>query len=138
MKVRAHIISSAVLAVIVFALFRQWSVMLITFLTGVFVDLDHLFDFWIGRPQNPFSIKAFLSPHSYMKKQNKAFVPLHGYEFILILCLLAWQLNWQPLLIGAAASLTLHLILDDYGNKLKTFSYFIIYRVAKKFQVFRD
>lgn len=139
MKTKAHFVTSAILAVAIFALYRQWSAAIATFLIGVFIDLDHFCDFWMSRPRRPFSIKAFLDPNAYMhKNQNRAFVPLHGYEFAVVLWLGALATSWPPLLVGIASAMTLHLILDDIGNNLKTLSYFIIFRAAHKFRVFKD
>lgn len=138
MTPKVHTASSIILAVVLYYFSHSLGLLFSTLLAGIFIDLDHLIDFWKSKPQNPFSIKEFLRPRGYMKQNHKAFVPLHSYELIAILWLLAFRTHWNPILIGLSSGFTLHLILDDIGNDLKTFSYFIVYRIAKKFQVLKE
>lgn len=138
MKAKHHAISSLTLGLILSYLFKNLNVFLATSLVGILLDLDHLFDFWHAKPKNPFNLKAFFSTKTYMQKEHTAYVPLHGYEFAILLWILTWQLDWSPILTGAAAGMSLHLILDDIGNELKTLSYFLTYRIYKKFRVFPE
>lgn len=138
MQVKVHIISSAVLALVIYYFWRSPSASATAFLGGILLDLDHLFDFWITKPAHPFSIKEFMHPCEYMRQNRKVYVFLHNYELVILLWILTWHFNWHPIIFGLAAGATLHLILDDIGNELITFSYFFIYRAAKKFAVFTE
>lgn len=138
MKPKVHFISSTLLALVIYYFFQSPSAVLATFLGGVFIDLDHLVDFYFSRPRKIFSFQGFLSPHKYMRRNQKAYVPLHSYELILIIWLSSWYTDWNLILLGIALGFTLHLILDDIGNEMKTFSYFLIYRMYNKFKVFKD
>lgn len=138
MQVKVHIISSAVLALVIYYFWRSPSASATAFLGGILLDLDHLFDFWKSRPRNPCNIGEFLHPENYMRRNSKVLVLLHSYEIVILLWLITWQFHWQAVLLALSCAFTLHLILDDIGNELKTFSYFLIYRVYKRFRVFRE
>jgi len=138
MRVKEHILASSTLAVIFYCFTHSQLGAIAVLLSGIFIDLDHLFDFWITRPANPFSVKEFTHPCKYMRENRKVYVFLHDYELIILLWILAWRFNWHPIIFGIAAGATLHLILDDIGNELITFSYFFIYRAYKKFAVFTE
>lgn len=138
MRVREHILASSTLAIVFYYFTHSAAGAATAFLSGVFIDLDHLFDFWITKPAHPFSIKEFMHPCEYMRQNRKVYVFLHNYELVILLWILTWHFNWHPIIFGLAAGATLHLILDDIGNELITFSYFFIYRAAKKFAVFTE
>jgi len=138
MQVKTHVLSSAILAIVFYYFTQSLTAIAVLLLSGVFIDLDHLLDFWKTRPRNPLSLKEFLHPGNYMHQNRKVFVPFHSYELIILLWLLSREFNWPLILIALSSAFTLHLILDDIGNHLKTFSYFLIYRTFKKFQVFPE
>ncbi len=139
MKPRTHILSSVVLALVIYYFLKSTAASLAVILSGIFIDLDHILDFLISRPDRYFNLKDFFLTENYMRRKNhKAYVPLHSYELLLLLWLLTYYKEWNPILIGLSSGLTLHLILDDIGNHLKTLSYFLIFRAYKKFDVFRD
>ena len=138
MRVKEHILASSTLAIVFYYFTHSLPGAGLVLFSGIFIDLDHLFDFWITRPVNPFSIKEFMHPCKYMRENRKVYVFLHNYELVIMLWILAWHFSWPPIILGIASGITLHLILDDIGNELITFSYFFIYRAVKKFAVFTE
>ena len=96
-----HIIVSICLGLAVFALTQSFLAFIIIILTGVFIDLDHLVDFWATRPKNPLSIKDFLDSERYNKQAKYMFVFLHGYEWLIALIILNYIFGW-PLLLASA------------------------------------
>lgn len=134
-----HIISSLVLSVVILFFTRSITAGLVALLAGVFIDIDHLVDFWISKPKNPFSVKAFIDSDSYVKINKRIFVPLHAWEWVFLLFVVSYQLNWLLLFIFAL-SLGLHLILDTlyhiWQEKGSPLVYFITFRLIKKFRVF--
>lgn len=127
-----HLISSFLLAIFT----NSIGAGLIVFLTGVFVDLDHVFDFWVSRPKNFFGIRKFLDSKRYIKK--RIFVLFHSWEYLIILVIFAYYLNWPILLSAFIAGLALHYLLDVYNlleDKMHILSYFMVFRIAKRFTV---
>lgn len=140
MKPKTHIISSTLLALVFYYFTKSIIGSIAAFASGVFIDLDHLVDFWLSHPQKPFSLKEFFFPNNYMKRNQKAYVPLHSYELAILLWVVVISRGAlsAPWLLGVSLGITLHLILDDIGNNMKTFSYFLIFRIYKKFRVFKE
>jgi len=139
MKPRTHVLSSVVLALVIYYFLESTATSLAVIISGVFIDLDHIYDFWISRPPKFLNINHFLTTEKYMRQINqKAYVFLHAYELLLLLWLATVYSKWHPVLLGISAGFSLHLVLDDIGNHLKTLSYFLIFRAYKKFDVFRD
>ncbi|MFA4880085.1 MAG: hypothetical protein WC650_00475 [Candidatus Doudnabacteria bacterium] len=138
MQVKVHVLSSTILAFTFYYFTRSLAGAITLLFTGILLDLDHLFDFWKSRPHNPCNIGEFLHPKNYMRRNSKVLVLLHSYEIAILLGLITWQFHWQAVPFALSCAFTLHLILDDIGNNLKTFSYFLIYRAFKKFHVFPE
>ncbi len=80
-----HLISSSILAIIIFIFTKSITASAIIILVGVFFDLDHLIDFWALKPENAFNIKDFLDSEKYNKQAKYMFVLLHAYEWIIAL-----------------------------------------------------
>lgn len=138
MRPLKHIIASAILG-IGFLLFVKppWAA-LIVFLTGVFIDLDHLVDFWALKPARPFNVKDFLDSEEYDKQVKWIFVFFHSYEIIAGLWLWAVLAHWPIWPTALAAGATLHMILDinnlKHPCKMRPLTYFLVFRIAKKFK----
>jgi len=138
MRPLKHIIASAILG-IGFLLFVKpaWAA-LIVFLAGVFIDLDHLVDFWALKPLLFFNIHDFLDAEKYDKQVKWIFVFFHSWELIAGLWLWAVIGHWPIWPTAIAAGATLHMILDidnlKHPYKMHPLTYFLIFRIIKKFK----
>lgn len=124
MKPIWHIISSLILGALFFYFTKSINAGFIILLAGVFIDLDHILDFWKSRSKN--------------FKNQKTFVLWHGYEYLIILFVLAYYLNWPVLLNAFIAGIALHYLLDVYNlkkDKKHVLSYFLIFRIVKRFTI---
>jgi len=116
-------------------LFLDFKIALIAFLITFFIDLDHLFDFWKS-PEKFFNIKAFLNSKKYIRE--KSFVFFHAWEFLIILIILGYFINWPNWFLGLVLGLSVHYLLDIYNLRNKSiFSYFLIFRTSKNFTVLK-
>ena len=133
-----HIIASSVLAVLIYIFTRQVGVALLAFIVGVFVDLDHLIDFWALKPANPFDVREFLDSEHYNQQSKHIFIFLHGWEWAGVLFALAYFYNWNIYLLVSAIALVLHLIIDtknlSNGQKHSPFIYLFFFRLLKGFK----
>ncbi len=134
-----HVIASLVLAFLVYILMRQIEVALFAFLVGVFVDLDHLIDFWVLEPSQPLSIKAFLDSERYGEQRKWIFLFFHGWEWVALLFVLAYYYNWNIYLLVAGVALALHFFMDIKNlsrgpEKGHPFTYFFFFRLIKGFK----
>ena len=106
-------------------------------LSGVFIDLDHILDFWISKPQALFSVRAFLNPYFYIYQVNhKAYIIWHSWEVVAALFVVVWLSGWPLWLLALWLAILNHLLFDQAFNRsLKPGAYFWAYRFAKHFRV---
>ena len=100
---------------------------------GVFMDLDHLADYW---PQTGFNTDLARFMTFFSKRENQFMLLfLHGWEWclgtflglLLAGCSLAWP-YW------ACLAWFVHLLLDQRFNGLHPLSYFFFFRLARGFK----
>ncbi|MDD5750629.1 MAG: hypothetical protein PHU56_03205 [Candidatus Pacebacteria bacterium] len=137
MKPFRHIVASALLGLMFLIFIRPFWAALAAFLAGVFIDLDHLIDFWALKPDNLFSVKDFLDSEKHDRQAKWVFVFLHSWELIAALWLLAFIGHWPTLVTALAAGFTLHMIMDIANlrsPKMHPLTYSLIFRAVKKFK----
>jgi membrane-bound metal-dependent hydrolase YbcI (DUF457 family) len=137
MTLKTHSTSSAILAVSVYTLSNSWVMTLAAFLSGIFIDLDHMIDFFIFSGEKLSLKNLFGWCHS---RWERSIFTFHSYE----LYLLAFTFNLyfpNPILTGVLLGTGLHLLLDQIGNRycLETVAihplfYFTSYRAARSFR----
>jgi len=97
---------------------------------GVFIDLDHIFDYI--REEGSFDLKG-LFIKSYKGDFKKLYLFLHCYEFIP----LVWAISFFYGAFEFAAVFTIaylaHMIPDQFANNTRPLGYFLIYRISVKF-----
>lgn len=104
------------------------------FFFGFLIDIDHFFDYflWAGPKLN---LKDFLTPEKYIRANNKVFVPLHGWEF----ALLVWYLSRLSGITGLEWAVTpaflVHLVFDHLTLKKHPLAYFFSFRLFNKFSL---
>lgn len=137
MRPLKHITASAILGMIFLIFVRPFWAVLIVFLAGVFIDLDHLIDFWALKPRRPFNVRDFLNSESRNEQTKWIFVFLHSWELVTGLWLWAFLAHWPLWQTSMAAGITLHLILDIANvrhYKMRPFAYFLVFRAIKGFK----
>ena len=140
-----HIIASFLLAGLIFYCSRAPFPSLVALLAGVFIDLDHLIDFWSLKPKRPFSIRDFLASEQWDSQNRYIFIFLHAWEWIFLLFFFSWFYQWPLWLFSLTLSLALHLFLDALDllfDPLKEsprcqghpLTYFFVFRCVKGFK----
>jgi hypothetical protein len=127
MKFVQHIAVSVVVSTLVWVILRSSTAALACFLTGVFIDIDHLIDyFWnYGWKLKP---RQFFKSFDYEVFENIV-VFLHSWEFIAVYLAIVWLIDWQPVATGALIGIFIHLLLDHFFNGHSRFGYFFSYRL---------
>ncbi|MCF6150548.1 MAG: hypothetical protein E3K37_18115 [Candidatus Kuenenia sp.] len=101
------------------------------FLIGWLIDVDHIWDYYINVGWD-FSIKKF--GHAVDSgKMKKAFLYFHSYELLIILIILCFFTQFNYCLSFTTLGIVIHLVCDQIVNPVKPLTYFLIYRVLKKF-----
>ena len=107
-------------------------------LGGFFVDLDHLFDYFLAFGFN-FNLQAFLKGYQFVKI-DKIYIPLHAWELpavLLVIVFFVKKLNnlSKAFVTAFAVGLIFHLTIDTVTNEQYFKSYFLSYRIEKKFEL---
>lgn len=102
----------------------------ILFLATIFVDLDHLVDYFAFSGFN-LNIVNFLSGE-YFVVTHKAFTPLHAWEWVLILAIFTRLRGWNTLYAALLLGLLPHIIIDSIATG-KPWFYFLIFRFYRGF-----
>ncbi len=127
MSPTAHVIASAATSVAFYGVTRSIPGTIMCFLSGIFIDIDHLFDLWWHKKRLTFSYKELLY-YCELSPDGKLMLAFHSYELFVLLWALVilgkWGLFWWGLMVGA----TVHIILDQIYNPVRPSTYFFIYR----------
>lgn len=128
-----HTIASGVVSLTFAYVTQSLSGAFFCFLSGIFIDLDHVLDFWIARKRPPF---GFRDLHSFCAhaKDGKFYLALHSYELQTVFWLIILSLKLNVVWIGLAAGMTAHLLLDQiFNHRVRPFAYFTSYRFKNGF-----
>lgn len=134
MKVQHHVGISLILAIGLFTAFRSVSLSVATFLTGIFIDIDHSLDY-LREYGWRFDIKFFF--HSFNHTLYKKVILLfHGWEWaiILVICSIASQ---NQIVTGITIGIWTHLLCDQFTNGVSRWGYFFFFRLRRDFVVSR-
>ncbi len=132
MKLGHHIAFSTIFSGILYMVSRSWGMASACFISGIFIDLDHVLDFFIiyGRP---FSIERFFQVFYHELKFKQIFLILHAWEWLILLFAAAWVTGWSPWFVGILIGSGHHMILDYINNGGYIWSYSIIWRWRNNF-----
>ncbi len=108
------------------------------FLGGVFIDLDHLLDYFLAFGFS-FNLSYFLQGYEFLKS-DKIYVIFHGWEYLVVLVVLVLLIKSNLWLKSAILALFLgsffHLLVDVTINHGMTFkSYSLSYRMLNNFDL---
>ena len=128
-----HVIVSLLVSALVWWWLRSSAAAVACFLTGVFIDLDHIVDF-LYNSRRHLRIRRFFTVFEFEVLEN-VFVFLHSWEFalvwlVLLLCLPDVR---QPVALGLFAGFVTHLALDNLFNRHSRWAYFLLYRLRHGF-----
>ena len=133
MRPTHHVIASAGISLGVHAATHSWPATLGCFLSGVLIDIDHYWDYYLVRKKFPFKYKDLVDFGEDLK-QKKVYLFFHGYEPLLALWLLIYFLDLGVVWVGVAVGLTTHLLCDQWTNPCKPLFYFMTYRLKHRFE----
>lgn len=133
-----HLILTGVIGGFFYWRYRDWRLILVTVLLGVFIDLDHFFDYftYFGPTLN---LTNFFNAGSYMEPAGKIYVPLHGWEFVIPLWLISKWGGKRFKIKGLEWAISLaylgHLLWDHFSIHHHLFAYSFIYRLFNNFSL---
>ena len=124
-------------------IYKNWWLIIYSFLAGLFLDADHLTDYFLFRHSFAFNLHEFLSG-TYFDASNRVYLFLHGYEYALIFFLTVAILLFNKkrfkntttsvaALMVIATSIFLHLVYDEAYYQPRLLTYSITYRASHNF-----
>tara|TARA_Y100000294_G_scaffold33395_1_gene28793 strand:+ start:114 stop:572 length:459 start_codon:yes stop_codon:yes gene_type:complete len=138
MKISTHLYTSTLLSGGLYAVTRSPQIALSCFLSGIFIDIDHVFDFLIFSGEK-FSIKNMIS-WCNESRWEKIVLIFHSYEVLIFLSFIMYYFPGN-ILMGILLGGGLHLVLDQIGNcffgkqlRASPWFYFLTFRVFSGFR----
>lgn len=133
-----HLILTALIAGFLFWRFKDWRLVIVAFLVGIFIDIDHWFDYfaYFGLKIN---LSDFFNVASYVIPAGKIYVLLHGWEFVIPLWLIGRWLGEKFKIRGLEWAVGLsylgHLLWDNFSFSHHPLAYSFIYRLLNNFSL---
>jgi len=131
MKLKHHTAFSVLIAGILYMIFKSWAISLSCFISGIFIDLDHIIDV-IREHGRDVRVKDFFEI-CHNGRFNRIILLLHGWEWLPLWAVAAWLTGWNPWITGTLIGLGQHLALDAYANSSNLSSYSLIWRWKNDF-----
>src|SRR4030065_336426 len=98
MKVKYHLSASIIISWVLYAMFKSWGLAIASFVSGVFIDLDHIIDY-LRSSGISLNVKKFFN-YFYKKKFDKVLLIFHGWEWLAVLTIAAKITDWNPWVTG--------------------------------------
>lgn len=137
MLVKHHVMVSVGGGIVTYALTNSLTNAILFCLAGIFIDIDHFFDYIRNCGWRIITFKEFSNIFYAGKELKKLYILLHGYELLiafgLILRYLRVEWGWAVFL-----SLGIHLVMDQmyfltHFKRRSPWFYFLTYRISKGF-----
>jgi hypothetical protein len=126
MKLTSHIGASTVISASLMILFRSWELTIYSFLSGIFIDLDHIVDYLLqDRPA--LDIKEFFA-FFHEEKHHKIYIFLHSWELLILLFTGVIISGWDMAMLGILVGAFQHMLFDEILNRPSGWGYSLIWR----------
>lgn len=131
MNAKYHFAASTAISGILYALVGTWTITIASFVTGVFIDIDHLIDYMVVHGPR-FQLKDFFS-FFYDNRYTTVFLILHGWEWLFLMTFATWLSGWNPWFTGALIGWGQHMFFDKIFNTSLFRSYSLLWRWSRGF-----
>ena len=132
MRLSAHVGFSAIVSAALYTISRSWEMAASCLISGIFIDLDHVIDFFILYGW-PFTFKKFFNVFYRELSFKQIFIVLHAWEWMILLFAASWITGWNPWFVGTLIGCGHHMIIDFINNGGYVRSYFLIWRWRNNF-----
>ena len=130
MRLHEHIVASVVVSSGIYAATNSKTIALVSFCTGILLDLDHVTDYWVQHPLS-FSIPHFFEIVESCKL-NRNYIWFHSLELLVPLVIIT-VITRSAVLLAISIGFAQHMLFDSIFNYIYPTSYFLYYRWSKKF-----
>jgi len=133
-----HLFITLLVGIFIWWRYKNWRLILVVFLFGFFIDVDHWFDYfaWFGLKIN---LRNFFNVSSYIHTAGKTYIPLHGWEWLPIFWLtgklIGRKIKMRGLEWAILFSYLGHLLWDNFSFSHHPLAYSFIYRLVNNFNL---
>jgi CDP-diglyceride synthetase len=131
MKLEHHIAISTIISGILFALFKSWGLSIASFITGVFIDIDHLIDYFKEHGYH-IHLREILD-FFYKEKHQKITLFFHGWEWLLCLGITVVLTDYNPWVTGVLIGYEHHIVGDYLYSRANFRTYSLLWRWQNNF-----
>ncbi|MFC1621389.1 hypothetical protein ACFL2G_03695 [Candidatus Omnitrophota bacterium] len=133
MRVLGHTAASLTMGAILYNYTHSLNGFLCFLMAGVLIDADHYLDY--AREYGiSFNFKKIYNTCKTPTSFKKLILILHSYEFVIILWFLIFVFHLNVLWSYVAVGFTIHLLIDQATNSVRSLSYFFLFRVLNNFK----
>ena len=133
-----HFFLTLLITLFLFWRFRDWRLLPTAFFFGFLIDIDHFFDYFAYYGCR-FSLTEFLDVGGYMLPAGKIYVPLHGWEYLLVFVLLGRWVEKRWRVPGLVWAIVLpyfgHLLIDHFSFSHHPLMYSLVFRLLNGFSL---
>ena len=133
-----HFLLTFLVALFIWWRYRNWRLILVVFLVGIFIDVDHWFDYWAYFGLN-FNLARFFNVANYIHGSQKVYVLLHGWELVIVFWLIGKLIGRKLKIKGLEWAISLaylgHLLWDNFSFSHHPLAYFLTYRWLNNFSL---
>lgn len=125
-----HFFVNLLIALFIFYRYKSWKLVLIVFLVGIFLDIDHLVDLLLANGNLSDIITGY-----YFASSQKAYVLLHSWELLILWWI--YIIYSKKFDLGWAVTLAFlgHVFIDQFSYSTYLLTYFFSYRILVDFQL---
>ncbi len=123
-----HVLFALVSVFVVWKKTKSYKLALTTFLVAIFIDVDHLVDYFAFYGFK-FNLANFFGGKHFEVTQ-RAYVPFHAWEWVMLLGIVAKNRGWKSYFTAITLGLFAHLVYDSISQSSFLF-YSIGYRALK-------
>ncbi len=127
MRLSNHIIASGLTSMAFGAVTKSWPGALVCFFSGILIDSDHFWEFYIHKKRWCFNLTE-LERFCQHGKVDRFYLILHSYELLLVLWAAISLFHLPVVWVGLVFGMTVHLIFDQFTNPIWPLAYFWFYR----------
>jgi len=133
-----HFSLTSLIAIFFWLRFKDKRLILAAFLFGFLIDIDHWFDYfsYFGPVIN---LKNFFDVTTYVHQSGKTFIPLHGWEYLIIFWLIGKYIGKKFKIKVLEWVITFaylaHLLWDNFSFSHHPLAYSFIFRLINNFSL---
>ena len=129
--IRLHILVSLLSMGIIYGVFRSLKLATLYFAAGIFIDLDHLIDYFLYFGLK-FRLKYFFG--SLYLRSGKVYIFLHSWELLIPLWIWGLYAKQEILALAIMLGFVVHLLLDQRHRTIPL-AYFLSFRILNNFRL---